>query len=65
MSTTKFLGSTVLFGALLLVALYGVAYLGFDGPAIPAWVMIVPGLMFGLTITAAIDKPLARGTGAS
>lgn len=60
MSTIKFLGSTFLFGTLLLVALYAVAYLVLDGPAIPAWVMIIPGLMFGLTITAMLDKPLDR-----
>lgn len=60
MSTTKFLGSTFLFGTLFLAVIYGVAYLVLDGPAIPEWVMIIPGLLFGLTVTVWLDKPLDR-----
>lgn len=60
MSTFKFFASIVAFAALLLAVLYGPAYLVFGGPAIPAWIMVIPALLFGLTVTAAIDKPLTR-----
>ncbi|GAT05332.1 response regulator receiver [Mycolicibacterium fortuitum subsp. acetamidolyticum] len=59
-STFKFFASIVLFAALLLVVLYVPAYLVFGGPAIPAWVMVLPALLFGLTVTAALDDPLKR-----
>ena len=60
MSTLKFLGSIVLFAALLLAVLYVPAYLVLDGPAIPVWWMIIPALIFGLTVTAAVEAPLNR-----
>lgn len=59
-STFKFFASIFLFAALLLVALYGPAYLVFGGPATPAWVMVVPALLFGLTVTVALDDPFKR-----
>ncbi|MCA4754842.1 hypothetical protein ABFW14_12140 [Mycolicibacterium fortuitum] len=60
MSTFKFFASTVGFAVLLLAVLYTPAYLVLDGPMIPVWWMTIPALIFGLTATAAIDKPLER-----
>ncbi|WP_396902437.1 hypothetical protein [Mycolicibacterium sp.] len=60
MSTLKFIASTFLFGALLLGVLYALAYLVFGGPAVAWWIMVVPALLFGLTVTVALDKPFDR-----
>lgn len=60
MSTFKFFASIVLFAALLLAVLYGPAYLFLGGPMLPVYWMVIPALIFGLTVTAAIDKPLTR-----
>jgi hypothetical protein len=60
MSTIRFVASTVGFGFLLLAVIVGAAFLLRGGPAVPWWTMIIPSLVFGLTVTCAIDQPLNR-----
>lgn len=59
-STVKFVASIFVFAALLLAVLYLPAYLFLGGPAIAWWIMVIPALLFGLTVTAALDDPLKR-----
>ncbi|MFN6544478.1 hypothetical protein [Mycolicibacterium nivoides] len=62
MSTFKFVASIVVFAVLLLAVLYIPAYLVFGGPAIVWWVMVLPALLFGLTVTAALDDALKQSS---
>jgi len=45
-------------GLLLLAVLMAAAFVTRGGPAVPWWTMRVPALLFGLTVTVALDKPL-------
>lgn len=58
MGTFRFVASIVGFALVLLVPLLAFAYVVMGGPGVPVWTMLVPALLFGLTVTAALDKPL-------